>query len=133
MDEVRYIRCDEEFAKNMPTKLLAELITFDGVIPDDLSSVLRRNNPVYKHERESFINIHLYIETAMYAARAELDQFDDMTDICNHETNQAIEFIKKNPQFKPLIDYIEICDADSENIDTIKTVSIDQYLEEYAN
>lgn len=134
MDEIRYVRCDEEFARDVSPKLLSEFITFDGAIPDDLSSVLRGNNHVYRHEREVFINAHLYIDTEMHAARAELDQFDNMVDICNYETDRVIEFINKNPQFKPLIDHIEFTER-NENRERIiiKKVPIDQYLEEYVN
>ena len=45
---IRYTRCDKEFIKNMPPKLLAELIILDDVIPDDLQSALIRNNKILK-------------------------------------------------------------------------------------
>lgn len=48
----------------------------------------------------------------------------------NYEHEEDIEFIKKYLQFKPLIDHIELCDGDDDNLPTIRTIPIDVYLAE---
>ena len=125
---LRYTRCDKEFIKNMPSKLLAELIVLDDVIPDDLQSALIRNNELFNNERRHVIyrNNDICIKTD--EIRAEKYQLG-IDDYLNYETDENIEFIKKYPQFKPIVDHIELRDTDDlHNI--LDTIPIDQYLAE---
>ena len=62
---LKYTHCDKEFIKNMPPKLLAELITLNDIIPDDIQSALIRNNEIFNNERRHVIyrNKELCIKT----------------------------------------------------------------------
>ena len=125
---IRYTRCDKEFIENMPPKLLAELIILDDVIPDDLQSALIRNNKIFNKERRFVI-----YKNEVVCKRTDEIRFEKYNlstdDYLNFETDENIEFIKKYPQFKPLIDHIEY--RDTEDIHTIiRNVPIDQYLAE---
>lgn len=125
---IRYTRCDKEFIENMPPKLLAELIILDDVIPDDLQSALIRNNKIFNKERRFVIYKNEAVCKRTDEIRFEKYQLNT-DDYLNFETDENIEFIKKYPQFKPLIDHIEY--RDTGDIHTIvRTVPIDQYLAE---
>ena len=126
---LRYTRCDKNFIKSMPPKLLAELIVLEDVIPDDLSSALSRNNEIYNKERRHFVYRNNEIHEKIHRIRSEKYQLG-IDDYLNYETDENIEFIKKYPQFKPLIDHIELCDGDDEDLPTIERIPIDQYLAE---
>ena len=126
---LRYTRCDKEFINSMPPKLLAELIILEDVIPDDLSSALSRNNEIYHEERRQFVYRNKNVHEKIHRIRSEKYQLG-IDDYLNYETDENIEFIKKYPQFKPIIDHIELCDGDDENLSTIERIPIDQYLAE---
>ncbi|MDO5818733.1 MAG: hypothetical protein Q4P11_00205 [Methanobrevibacter sp.] len=112
----------------MPPKLLAELIILDDVIPDDLQSALIRNNKIFNKERRFVIYKNEAVCKRTDEIRFEKYQLNT-DDYLNFETDENIEFIKKYPQFKPLIDHIEY--RDTGDIHTIvRTVPIDQYLAE---
>lgn len=125
---LRYTRCDKEFIKNMPPKLLAELIILEDVIPDDLSSALSRNNEIYHEERRQFVYRNNNVHEKIHRIRSEKYQLG-IDDYLNYETDENIEFIKKYPQFKLIIDHIELRDAeDYHNI--LEIIPIDEYLAE---
>lgn len=125
---LKYTRCDKDFIKNMPSKLLAELIVLDDIIPDDLQSALIRNNELFNNERRHVIyrNNDLCIKTdELRYEKYQLSTYDYL----NYETDENIEFIKKYPQFKRIVDHIELRDTnDLYNI--LDTIPIDQYLAE---
>lgn len=52
---IKYVRCDKEFIKNMPAKILAELISLEEPIPGDLESALLGNNNTFNKERRDFV------------------------------------------------------------------------------
>ena len=125
---IRYTRCDKEFIENMPPKLLAELIILDDVIPDDLQSALIRNNKIFNKERRFVIYKNEAVCKRTDEIRFEKYQLNT-DDYLNFETDENIEFIKKYPQFKPLIDHIEYRDTGDIH-PIVRTVPIDQYLAE---
>ena len=128
MTILRYTRCDKEFIKNMPSNLLVELITLEDVIPDDLSSALFINNEIYQKERRQFVYRNNQIHEKIHIIRAEKYQLG-IDDYLNYETDENIDFIKKYPQFKPIIDNIEY--RDTRDIHSIvNNVPIDEYLVE---
>ncbi len=128
MTILRYTRCDKDFIKNMPFKLLAELITLDDVIPDDIQSALIRNNEIFNNERRHVI--YRNKDVCLKTDRIRVEKYQlGVDDYLNYETDENIEFIKKYPQFKPIIDHIEY--RDTKDIHSIVTnVPIDQYLAE---
>lgn len=127
MTILRYTRCDMDFIKNMPPKFLAELSLLEDVIPDDISCDLQENK-VYHKARRCFVMRRDDLIQKIHTVRAHKYQLNT-DDYINFETDENIEFIKKYPQFKPLIDHIEY--RDTGDIHTIvRTVPIDQYLAE---
>lgn len=63
----------------------------------------------------------------MYEARRRRRRLSEKEYFINVRTDENIQFIKKYPQFKQLINSIKFKD---ENRDVIKVVPIDQYLAE---
>ena len=130
MHVLKYPRYNEELMKNLPADMLAELITFEDVIPDNLSYFLGENNPIYKKERSLFLEYHMEIVHKMYAARKKWDEIYE-SDYENFFTYADLEFIEKYPQFKPLLDYIEYCRFNDDHThEIIREVPIDEYLAE---
>lgn len=125
---MKYTRYNEEFMRNLPAGMLAELITFEDVIPDFLSYSLGENNPTYKKERSLFLEYHMDIVHKMYAARGRRDEIRES----NYDVlfiYEDLEFIEKYPQFKPLIDHIEYHRFNDDDTDEIiREVPIDEYL-----
>ena len=125
---LKYTRCDKEFIKNMPPKLLAELINLEDVIPDDLQAALITNNEIFNKERRFVIYRNKYVWDKTDKIRAEKYKLST-EDYLNYEHEEDIEFIKKYPQFKPLIDHIEIRD-NNDLYNILETIPIDEYLAE---
>ena len=123
-------RYNEELMKNLPNDLLAELITLEDVIPDNISLFLDKNNHIYNKERSLFLEYHMDIVHKMYAARAKIKELlktDDSADFY-----AVLEFIEKYPQFKILVDHVEYNDLHKDLEDSIvKNVPIDEYLAEF--
>lgn len=131
MKEIQCIRYNEEFAKNISGELLNKLITFEGVIPDEINNAIRFNNPIYKTKRHGYIDNHMYIAQLMYVARTELKEVlekEGVDEYIEYENNIIFKFVEDHPELKPLIDYIEFCDED---LNTIKEVPFDEYLNQY--
>lgn len=128
MTILRYTRCDMDFIRNMPPKILAELALLEDVIPDDIACDLQENK-VFHQQRRNFVGRRDDLISKIHEVRAYKEQLP-IDDYLNFETDENVEFIKKYPQFKPLIDHIEFCDGDDPELSTIKVVPIDQYLAE---
>lgn len=125
---IKSTRCDKDFIRNMPPKLLSAIIFLEDVIPDDLQSALIRNNEFYHEERRQFEYRRPEIQKKIHEIRAEKYQLS-IYEYVNYEHEEDIEFIKKYPQFKPIIDHIEFRNTD--DIHTIiETIPIDEYLAE---
>lgn len=132
LEEVRFIRYDDEFAKNISGELLDELITFEGAIPDGISNVLYDNNPIYSEKRDRYIDDHMYIAQLMYTARAKEKEFEYHIDQIHYRNEVIFKFIDDHPKLKPLIDHIEIHFCDDEgNSEIIKKVPFEEYLDQY--
>lgn len=133
MELIKVTRLDIDLIKNLPPKILAELITFEEVIPDGIMSVICEFNSFYKKERHNFLNYRPDLLEKMYHARnkrkrlAEKEEGDSVVNNINLENEEEIQFIKDYPQFKPLIESI-ICR--DENREIVKVVPIDDYLAE---
>ena len=122
---IKYVRCDKEFIKNMPAKILAELISLEEPIPGDLESTLLGNNNTFNKERGEFIGRREELLKQIWEINYKKEQMN-IDDYLKFEVEEDIQFVKKYPQFKPLINHIEYWDNEAEVI--IKEVPLDEYL-----
>lgn len=127
---IKYVRYDIDFIKNMPDGLLAELITLDEPIPDNFQSWILDHNPNFRKERSEFIGRHNKILEQTWETRHKTDQLikKSVREYLVFELEEDIGFIKKYPQFKPIISHIEFWDNESKVI--VKNVPLDEYLAE---
>ena len=122
---IKYVRCDKEFIKNMPAKILAELIILEEPIPGDLGSALLGNNNTFNKERRDFVGRRDDLLKQIWEINYKKEQMN-IDDYLKFEVEEDIQFVKKYPQFKPLINHIEYWDNEAEVI--IKEVPLDEYL-----
>lgn len=127
MELRRFTRMNTTFMKNLPPIILSELIVFEEVIPDGIMSAIMHQNPIYKKERSNFLNYRPDLLEKIYVARGNRKRLAERQNSINIGTDENIEFIKKYPQYKQLIESIVYRD-DKRNI--VKVVPIDQYLAE---
>lgn len=114
-----------ELIKNLPSDMQSELISLEDDIPDDIMATIYFHDSVYKKERSDFLNHRPDLLEKMYQIRHQKRKACENEDFINVETDMNIQFIKKYPQFKQLIEGIEYRD---ENFKVIKFVPIGQYL-----
>lgn len=133
MGFIRFTILNKELIKNLPSSMREELIYFEEVIPNGIMASLCVNDSVYNKKRNEFLNHRPDLLDKIYFAKREREVLiekdkhnDPVTARINVETDEKIQFIKKYPQFKQLILSVEFCDED---LNTIKIVPIDQYLE----
>ncbi|WP_400200786.1 hypothetical protein [Methanobrevibacter smithii] len=122
---IKYVRCDKEFIKNMPAKILAELIILEEPIQGDLESALLGNNNTFNKERRDFVGRRDDLLKQIWEINYKKEQMN-IDDYLKFEVAEDIQFVKKYPQFKPLINHIEYWDNEAEVI--IKEVPLDEYL-----
>ena len=125
---IKSTKLNVELIRNLPAAMKEELIVLNDVIPDGIMASLYVNNPSYKEKRHDFIDQHPDLLEKMHIARNQRRRLEDLDDRINFETDRKIQFIKDYPQFKPLIESIIYMNSVG---DIVKTVPIDQYLEEY--
>lgn len=129
---IKFTKLNRDLIRDLPSEWRDELIAFEDVIPDGIMTSLYVNDPVYKKERSDFLNHRDDVREKMYRVRgrreelAEKSGLDPVSARTNIETDEKIEFIKKYPQFKQLIESIIYRD---ENLNVVKVVPIDEYLE----
>ena len=109
----------------MPAKILAELIILEEPIPGDLESALLGNNNTFNKERRDFVGRRDDLLKQIWEINYKKDQMN-IDDYLKFEVEEDIQFVKKYPQFKPLINHIEYWDNEAEVI--IKEVPLDEYL-----
>ncbi len=131
MNLLKAIRYNEEFAKNVPSDILSKLITYDGVIPDDIASPFYMNNPLFDEERSNFIDTHEYIRDQMYRARWERDQIEDDIERFSRDDDLNMSFIRDNPELIPLVDCIELLYGESGNRELVETISFEEYVDRF--
>lgn len=137
----RHLRIDIEFVKNMPADLLAELITFDDVIPDGINGQLRHWNKTFCEERGKVTNYKIedpeYYEKKLdmrYGWRPDdFEQRDDDINLMDEEDiRQACEFLIQYPKYKCLLKSILYYTFNKEDtLDLVYEQPFEEYLEEY--
>ncbi len=124
---IKFTKLNGDLIRNLPPELRNELIVFEDVIPDGIMTSLCVNDPFYDKERMDFLNHRDDVREKMYRVRCRREELVEKQDMTNIKTDEKIEFIKKYPQFKQLIESIIYRD---ENLNVVKVVPIDQYLAE---
>lgn len=124
--QLRSLIRDEKFLQTMPYSLMDELISIQEPIPMRIKSMVMD----YCHEFN--FKRRLVIE-----ANEELLANNSIERITSrklpagvsreYRNDLALDFIRKYPQFKPIISHVEIMD---ENFNVIEEIPIDQYLAE---
>lgn len=127
MEYNRFTKLNLALIKNLPSDMQSELICLEDTIPDDIMATIAFHDSVYKKERYNFLNYRPDLLQDMYQLRYQKRKACENEDFINVETDINIQFIKKYPQFKQLIEGIEYWD---ENLNVVKFVPIDQYLAE---
>lgn len=112
--------------KNLSPSMRSELILLDDVIPDEIMSTIYCHDSIYKKERHDFLNYHEDILQKMYEFRGKRKYLYSQGNF-NVGTDENIQFIKKYPKYKQLIESIDYVDDD---FNIVKVVPIDQYLVE---
>lgn len=127
MEYVRFTKMNLDLIKNLPSAMQAELIILEDAIPDDIMNAIYFHDSFYKKERNDFLNYRPDILQKMYHLRNQKKELCENEYFINVCTDLNVQFIKKYPQFKQLIEGIEYRD-DERNV--VKVVPIDQYLTE---
>ncbi len=128
---MKYVRCDKEYLKNLPADIFAQLVNLKEPIPGDLLSALLTNNDSFRKERGEVIGRDEELLKKIHEIRFQKRQMS-ITDVILYEAEEDIEFVKKYPQFKPLIDHIELKQVDDDGTRTIiDEIPIDEYLAEH--
>ena len=127
MEYARFTKLNLDLIKNLPPVLQGELILFEDVIPDDIANAIYFHDPFYKKERHDFLNYRADLLQKIYQFRHKRRRLSENDNSITVDTNLNVEFIKKYPQFKQLIEGIEYWDK---NLNVLKFVPIDQYLAE---
>lgn len=127
MSFIRYTKLNGELIRNLPSKMKAELISLEDIIPDGIMTSLCVNDPFYNKERMDFLNHRPDLLKKMYVARGKRKRVNNIDDRLNFEVDEKVQFVKDYPQFKQLIESI-IFEDKSGNI--VKEIPIDQYLAE---
>lgn len=112
--------------KNLSHSMRLKLILLDDVIPDEIMSTIYYHDSIYKKERHNFLNYRDDIRQKMYEFRGKRKYLYSQGNF-NAGTDENIQFIKKYPKFKQLIESIDYVDDD---FNIVKVVPIDEYLAE---
>ncbi len=134
MDYIKGVRYNDDFVKNVPSDILSKLITYDGVIPDEIAYPFYMNNPFFDEERSNFIDTHDYIREQMYRIRGEEKQIynnEGLTQLLSVESDREISFIRDNPELIPMVDCIELFDANIPDQDVIEVISFEEYVDRF--
>ena len=117
---------DEEFLENMPPRLMNELISIKYPIPIRIKSMVMDYIVEFNLRRLIAINDNEDLkgsETKEKIICRKLSPAESR----EYSNELALEFIRKYPQFKPIISHVKIMD---ENFNVIEIIPIDQYLAE---
>lgn len=117
---------DEEFLENMSYSLKDELISIKDPIPSRIKSMVMDYIPDFNFRRVLVIEDNEHLKANHRKERMTYRKLPAA--VSREYSNElALDFIRKYPQFKPIISHVKIMD---ENFNEIETMTIDQYLDE---
>ena len=123
---LRLLISDEEFLENMPYSLMDELISIEEPIPIRISSMVMDYCFDFNLRRVLIIEDNQYLKENYRNERMACRKLPP-AESREYHNDFALDFIRKYPQFRPIISHVKIMD---ENLNEIETIPIDQYLAE---
>ncbi|MBR3141134.1 MAG: hypothetical protein IKF11_09785 [Methanobrevibacter sp.] len=124
--QLRSLIRDEEFLENVPQSLMNELISIKDPIPIRISSMVMDYCFEFNLRRVLVIENNKYLKENFQNERIACRKLSPI-ESREYSNELALEFIRKYPQFKPIISHVRIRD---ENFNIIDEIPIDQYLSE---
>ena len=124
--KLRSLIPDEKFLQNMPHDLMNELISIQEPIPMDIKAIVMDYCHEFNFKRRLVIEANEELcannsnERMAYRELSAVESREYANDL-------ALNFIRKYPQFKPIISHVEIMD---ESFNVLEDIPIDQYLAE---
>ncbi|WP_067042218.1 hypothetical protein [Methanobrevibacter sp. YE315] len=124
--QLRSLIRDEEFLENVPQTLMNELISIKDLIPIRISSMVMDYCFEFNLRRVLVIENNKYLKENFQNERIACRKLSPI-ESREYSNELALDFIRKYPQFKPIISHVRIRD---ENFNIIEEIPIDQYLAE---
>lgn len=124
--ELRSLIRDEQFLQSMPYSLMEELISIKEPIPMRIKSMVMDYCFDFNLRRVLVIegSDDLKADNSNERICRKLPPIESR----EYHNDLALNFIRKYPQFKPIISHVKIMD---ENFNVLEEIPIDQYLAEY--
>lgn len=112
---------DEEFLENMPYSLKDELISIKDPIPSRIRSMVMDYIPDFNLRRGLVIEDNEDLKSNHWKERMTYRKLPAV-ESREYRNELALDFIRKYPQFQPIISHVIIMD---ENFNEIETISLD--------
>ncbi|MBR6993928.1 MAG: hypothetical protein IKH85_07625 [Methanobrevibacter sp.] len=124
--QLRSLIRDEKFLQSMPNSLMDELISIQEPIPMNIKSMVMDYCHEFNFKRRLVIDANDELRANNSNERMTSRKLSpvESREYCN---DLALNFIRKYPQFKPIIGFVRIRD---ENFNVIDEIPIDEYLAE---
>lgn len=130
-DDLGYaLRFDKEFIENMPADFFAKIVTFPHALPDFFTEFLRRYNPTLEEERYEFLDYHKEIVDEMQRQRFTIKQLIEECHDHHYSEYICVEFLKKYPEFKQLVSYVEVASYDDPWGSPSEKISLDEFIDD---
>lgn len=124
--QLRSLIRDENFLQSMPQSLMNELISINDPIPTRIKSMVMDYCFEFNLRRSIVIEGNEYLKENHRNERMICRKLPAL-ESREYHNEFALDFIRKYPQFKPIISYVKIMD---ENFNVLDEIPIDQYLTE---
>lgn len=124
--QLRSLISNEQFLQSMPSSLMDELISIKEPIPMNIKSMVMDYCFDFNLRRVLVINDNEELKTNNSIERMTYRKLPPV-ESREYRNELALDFIRKYPQFKPIVSHVEIMD---ENFNIIDEIPIDQYLAE---
>ena len=124
--QLRSLISNEQFLENMPYRLIDELISIQEPIPINIKSMVMDYCFDFNLRRLLVINDNEELKANNSNERMACRKLSPI-ESREYSNELALDFIRKYPQFKPIISHVRIRD---ENFNIIEEIPIDQYLAE---
>lgn len=124
--QLRSLIRDENFLQSMPASLINELIAIPEPIPMRIKSMVMDYCHEFNFRRRSVINSNEELRANNSNERMTYRELPPI-ESREYRNDLALDFIRKYPQFQPIISHVEIMD---EEFNIIDEIPIDEYLAE---
>ena len=124
--QLRSLIRDEKFLQTMPHSLMNELISIEEPIPSRIKSMVMDYCPNFNFRRVLVIENNEDLKANNRKERMTYRKLPP-GESREYRNDLALDFIRKYPQFKPIVSHVKIMDED---FNVLKIMSIDDYLAE---